>query len=48
MKKWNLNAYKKLEEIATMLEEKTGQIQDIEFTIENKKLYFLEVLSNIL
>ena len=47
MKKWNLNAYKKLEEIATMLEEKTGQIQDIEFTIEDGNVYILQCRSAV-
>jgi pyruvate, orthophosphate dikinase len=42
MKKWNLSAYQKLSDIAAQLEEKTGQVQDIEFTIENGEVYILQ------
>lgn len=42
MNKWNPFIYKELTEIATRLEEKTGQIQDIEFTVENGQLYILQ------
>ena len=42
MKKWNLKAYNQLSDIAARLEEKTGKVQDIEFTIENGEVYILQ------
>lgn len=42
MKKWNPEVYKQLSEIAARLEEKTGEIQDIEFTVEDGNLYILQ------
>ena len=42
MKTWNLKAYNQLAEIAEKLEEKTGKVQDIEFTIENSEVHILQ------
>ena len=40
--KFNKNAYEQLKTISKQLERQTGQIQDIEFTVEDGKLYILQ------
>ena len=42
LKAFNLAAYQKLVDIAENLEKNTGDIQDIEFTIEDGQLYILQ------
>jgi pyruvate, orthophosphate dikinase len=42
LKQFNKNAYNELYDIAKKLEKQTGQIQDIEFTVEDGKLYILQ------
>ena len=39
---FNSKAYEQLEGVAKQLEKQTGQVQDIEFTVENDKLYILQ------
>ena len=42
LKQFNKSAYNDLHDIAKKLEQQTGQIQDIEFTVEDGKLYILQ------
>lgn len=42
MQRWNPTVYAQLVQIAESLEKQTGEIQDIEFTVENGQLYILQ------